>query len=100
MASMQFSVRAGYAVRALIELAGTQEAVLPAEQLAREQAIPGKALEAVMTELRPASVTIGHSPAAPHYKQHANRPGMPSLRHHRYSQLVMRVSGGIRSWCA
>jgi Rrf2 family protein len=55
---MQFSVRAGYAVRALIELAGTQEAVLPAEQLAREQAIPGKALEAVMTELRRAGLVL------------------------------------------
>jgi Rrf2 family protein len=58
MASMQFSVRAGYAVRALIELAGAQEAVVPAEQLAREQAIPGKALEAVMTELRRAGLVL------------------------------------------
>ncbi len=55
---MQFSARAGYAVRALIELAGTQEAVVPAEQLAREQAIPGKALEAVMTELRRAGLVL------------------------------------------
>jgi Rrf2 family protein len=58
MASMQFSMRAGYALRALIELAGTQEAVVPAEQLAREQAIPGKALEAVMTELRRAGLVL------------------------------------------
>jgi Rrf2 family protein len=49
---MQFSVRAVYAVRALIYLAAAEGALVPADQLAAEQAIPGKSLEAVMTELR------------------------------------------------
>jgi Rrf2 family protein len=40
----------------LIELAAAGGTLVPAEQLAREQAIPGKALEAVMTSLRRAGL--------------------------------------------
>ena len=49
--SMRLSDRADHAVHALVELAAAG-VVVPAEQLAQEQAIPGKVLEAVMTDLR------------------------------------------------
>lgn len=53
---MQLSERAGYALRALIELAAAGGALVPAGQLADEQAIPRKVLEAVMTKLRRAGL--------------------------------------------
>ena len=49
---MQLSACAGYAVRALIELAASDGALVLAEQLATEQSVPGRSLEAVMTSLR------------------------------------------------
>jgi Rrf2 family protein len=55
---MQLSVRAGYALRALIELGAADGALVPAEQLATEQAIPGKSLEAVMSALRRAGLVL------------------------------------------
>lgn len=45
-------------MRALVELAVAEEALVPAEQLTQEQAIPGNALEAVMTELRRAGLVL------------------------------------------
>ncbi|MGO8956302.1 MAG: RrF2 family transcriptional regulator [Streptosporangiaceae bacterium] len=53
---MRLSPRAEYALRALVELAGAAGGVVPAEQLARDQAIPGRLLELVMTELRRAGL--------------------------------------------
>lgn len=54
--AMQLSERAAFAMRALIELAAAGRTLIPAGQLADEQAIPGKALEAVMTNLRRAGL--------------------------------------------
>ncbi len=56
--AMQLSERASYAVRALIELAASDGALVPAQQLATEQAMPGKSLEAVMTALRRAGLVL------------------------------------------
>lgn len=56
--AMQLSERASYAVRALIELAPSDGALVPAQQLATEQAMPGKSLEAVMTALRRAGLVL------------------------------------------
>ena len=53
---MRLSERAGYAMRALVELAASGNALLPAHQLAQTEAIPGKVLEPVMTELRRAGL--------------------------------------------
>jgi Rrf2 family protein len=43
-------------MRALIDLAAAGGTLIPAGQLADEQSIPGKALEAVMTNLRRAGL--------------------------------------------
>jgi len=54
---MQLSTRADYALHALIELAAASGGVLvPAEQLARDQAVPPRHLELIMTELRRAGL--------------------------------------------
>jgi Rrf2 family protein len=55
---MRLSARAEYAMHALVELAAAGETLIPAEQLAQEQGIPGKVLEAVMTELRRAGLVL------------------------------------------
>ena len=55
---MRMSARAEYALHALVELAAAGETLVPAEQLALEQAIPGKVLEAIMTELRRAGLVL------------------------------------------
>ncbi len=47
-------------MRALIELAASNGALVPAQQLATEQAMPGKSLEAVMTALRRAGLVLSH----------------------------------------
>jgi Rrf2 family protein len=57
---MHLSERADFAVRALIELAAAEQALVPAETLARAQAIPGKSLENVMTKLRRAGLVVSH----------------------------------------
>jgi Rrf2 family protein len=48
---MRLSARSQQAIRPLIELAVTDGALVPAEQLAREQDVPGRVLEMVLTEL-------------------------------------------------
>jgi Rrf2 family protein len=55
MLRMRLSTRAEHALHVLIELADAQ-AFVPAEQLAEEQAIPGRMLEMVMTDLRRAGL--------------------------------------------
>jgi Rrf2 family protein len=45
-------------MHALVELAAAGETLVPAEQLAEEQAISGKVLEAIMTELRRAGLVL------------------------------------------
>jgi Rrf2 family protein len=55
---MQLSEGAGYAMRALIELAALDGALVPAEQLATEQSVPGRSLEAVMTSLRRSGLVL------------------------------------------
>ena len=45
-------------MHALVELAAVGQTLVPAEQLAQEQAIPGKVLEAIMTELRRAGLVL------------------------------------------
>ncbi len=57
MGVMQLSARAEYALHALIELAVASGGVLvPAEQLARDQVVPPRHLELIMTELRRAGL--------------------------------------------
>src|SRR5580698_4771549 len=53
MLHMRLSARADYALRAAIELAAASSGGhVTAEQLARTQSIPGKFLEAILTQLR------------------------------------------------
>jgi Rrf2 family protein len=52
MLSMRLSARADYALRATIELAASGGGHVTADQLARTQGIPGKFLEAILTQLR------------------------------------------------
>ena len=52
MLDMRLSARADYALRAAIELAASGGGHVTAEQLARAQKIPGKFLEAILTQLR------------------------------------------------
>jgi Rrf2 family protein len=53
---MRLSARADYALRAAAELAASEGAHVTAEQLARAQQIPGKFLEAILTQLRRAGL--------------------------------------------
>jgi Rrf2 family protein len=56
MLDMRLSARADYALRAAIELAASTGAHTTAERLARAQHIPGKFLEAILTQLRRAGL--------------------------------------------
>ncbi len=56
MLDMRLSARADYALRAAIELAASTDTHTTAEQLARAQRIPGKFLEAILTQLRRAGL--------------------------------------------
>jgi Rrf2 family protein len=56
MIHMRLSARADYALRAAIELATASGTHVTAEQLARAQHIPGKFLEAILTQLRRAGL--------------------------------------------
>ena len=47
-----------YAMRALIELAAAEGTLVSAEQLAQEQSLPGKAVEAVLAEPRRAGLVL------------------------------------------
>lgn len=53
---MRLSARADYALRAAIELAAAGSGHVTVEQLARAQRIPGKFLEAILTQLRRAGL--------------------------------------------
>jgi len=56
MLHMRLSARSDYALRAVIELAAAGPGHVTADQLARAQAIPGKFLEAILTQLRRAGL--------------------------------------------
>ncbi len=53
---MRLSARSDYALRAAIELAAARPGHLTADHLARTQEMPGKFLEAIMTQLRRAGL--------------------------------------------
>lgn len=53
---MRLSARADYALRAVIELAAADGSHLTADHLAHAQHIPGKFLEAILTQLRRAGL--------------------------------------------
>src|ERR1700727_2198344 len=63
MLHMRLSARADYALRAAIELAASGGGHVTADSLARSQAIPGKFLEAILTQRRRAG--LGRSQRAP-----------------------------------
>jgi Rrf2 family protein len=56
MLDMRLSARADYALRAAIELAAAENGHVTAEQVAKAQRIPGKFLEAILTQLRRAGL--------------------------------------------
>jgi len=56
MLHMRLSARSDYALRAVIELAAAGPGHVTADQLARAQTIPGKFLEAILTQLRRAGL--------------------------------------------
>jgi beta-N-acetylhexosaminidase len=56
MLDMRLSARADYALRAAVELAAAKGSHVTADQLARTQGIPGKFLEAILTQLRRAGL--------------------------------------------
>src|SRR6201982_2163508 len=56
MLHMRLSARSDYALRAVIELAASGGGHVTADQLARTQEIPGKFLEAILTQLRRAGL--------------------------------------------
>jgi Rrf2 family protein len=56
MLSMRLSARSDYALRAAIELAASREGHVTSDQLAKAQQIPGKFLEAILTQLRRAGL--------------------------------------------
>lgn len=56
MLDMRLSARADYALRAAIELAASGGGHVTSDQLAKAQQIPGKFLEAILTQLRRAGL--------------------------------------------
>jgi Rrf2 family protein len=56
MLNMRLSARADYALRAAIELAAAEGSHRTADELAQAQQIPGKFLEAILTQLRRAGL--------------------------------------------
>src|SRR6201989_543590 len=56
MTLMHLSARPDYALRAAIELAAASSGHVTADQLAKTQGIPGKFLEAILTQLRRAGL--------------------------------------------
>jgi Rrf2 family protein len=56
MLRMRLSARSDYALRAVIELAASDGGHVTADQLAKTQSIPGKFLEAILTQLRRAGL--------------------------------------------
>src|SRR6266481_1041434 len=56
MLRMRLSARSDYALRAAIELAASGGGHVTADQLARTEGIPGKFLEAILTQLRRAGL--------------------------------------------
>ncbi len=56
MLGMRLSARADYALRAAIELAAAPGGHVTSDQLAKAQRIPGKFLEAILTQLRRAGL--------------------------------------------
>jgi Rrf2 family protein len=56
MLDMRLSARSDYALRAAIELAASGGGHVTSEQLAKAQQIPGKFLEAILTQLRRAGL--------------------------------------------
>src|SRR5215472_16636877 len=56
MLHMRLSARSDYALRAVIELAASAGGHVTADQLAKTQSIPGKFLEAILTQLRRAGL--------------------------------------------
>jgi Rrf2 family protein len=56
MLHMRLSARSDYALRAVIELAASGAGHVTADQLAKSQSIPGKFLEAILTQLRRAGL--------------------------------------------
>jgi len=56
MLHMRLSARSDYALRTVIELAAAGPGHVTADQLARTQGIPGKFLEAILTQLRRAGL--------------------------------------------
>ena len=56
MLGMRLSARADYALRAAIELAAAPRGHVTSDQLAKAQGIPGKFLEAILTQLRRAGL--------------------------------------------
>src|SRR5499427_2335449 len=56
MLHMRLSARSDYALRAVIELAASGGGHVTADHLARTQVIPGKFLEAILTQLRRAGL--------------------------------------------
>jgi Rrf2 family protein len=53
---MRLSARADYALRAAIEIAASEGGHVTSDQVARAQRIPGKFLEAILTQLRRAGL--------------------------------------------
>jgi len=53
---MRLSARADYALRAAIEIAASEGGHITSDQVARAQQIPGKFLEAILTQLRRAGL--------------------------------------------
>ncbi|MGH8791336.1 MAG: RrF2 family transcriptional regulator [Stackebrandtia sp.] len=56
---MQVSAKGDYAVRAAVALAAAYPAMVSAQTLAREQSLPGKFTEAVLSDLRRAGLVRG-----------------------------------------
>ena len=75
------------ALHGLVELAGATNGLVPAEQLAQDQSIPGRALELIMTELLRAGLV--HSQRGPEGRlqpraaRRSNIPGRSGQRHQR-----------------
>jgi Rrf2 family protein len=65
---VRITAKSDYAVRALIELASSDEVLMTCDYIAQEQDIPAKFLAGILTDLRHAGLVVSHRGAEGGYR--------------------------------
>jgi Rrf2 family protein len=91
MERVKVTAKAEYAVRAMLELATTEESLLKGERIARSQGIPLKFLENILVDLRHADLVHAQRGAEGGYRL-AREPAQITL-----GQVIRAVEGPLAS---